>query len=228
MENQKTPFFGWRVVAAAFVIAIFGWGLGFYGPPIYLHAVREARDWSVPLVSAAVTVHYLLGAFVVANLPAFYKRFGLPCVTRTGSIALALGLVGWASAVEPWQLFVATVLTGCGWVTMGAAAINAIVSPWFIKQRPKALSTAYNGASIGGVLFSPLWVFLIGWLGFQIAALLIGTITVCVMWWLTANVVNRSPCDLGQFADGAAEPEPAAAPTGNAISTLPGKLLWQD
>ena len=38
-------FYGWRVVAAAFTLATFGWGLGFYGPPIYLHAVRETRRW---------------------------------------------------------------------------------------------------------------------------------------------------------------------------------------
>jgi hypothetical protein len=36
-------FYGWRVVGAAFVLAVFGWGLGFYGPPVYLHAVRETR-----------------------------------------------------------------------------------------------------------------------------------------------------------------------------------------
>ena len=36
-------FYGWRVVGAAFVMAVFGWGLGFYGPPVYLHAVREAE-----------------------------------------------------------------------------------------------------------------------------------------------------------------------------------------
>ena len=45
---------------------------------------------------------------------------------------------------------------------MGAAAINAIVSPWFVRTRPAALSMAYNGASIGGVIFSPLWVAAIG------------------------------------------------------------------
>ena len=49
-------FYGWRVVAAAFVLAVFGWGLGFYGPPIYLQAVRDGTGWSLPLVSAAVTV----------------------------------------------------------------------------------------------------------------------------------------------------------------------------
>ena len=40
-EFKPQVFFGWRVVAAVFVLATFGWGLGFYGPPVYLHAVRE-------------------------------------------------------------------------------------------------------------------------------------------------------------------------------------------
>ena len=61
----STPFFGRRVVAAAFVLAVFGWGLGFYGPPVYLQSVREMRDWSVVLVSSAVTLHFLVGAIVV-------------------------------------------------------------------------------------------------------------------------------------------------------------------
>ena len=75
-------FFGWRVVAAVFVLAMFGWGLGFYGPPIYLHAVREARGWSLGFVSTAVTVHFLFGAIVVANLPKLYRRFGVVTVTK--------------------------------------------------------------------------------------------------------------------------------------------------
>ena len=77
-------FYGWRMVGAAFVLAFFGWGLGFYGPPVYLHAVREARGFSLALVSAAVTVHYLAGALVAANVPALYRRFGLPAVTDRG------------------------------------------------------------------------------------------------------------------------------------------------
>jgi hypothetical protein len=57
MNTVPRVFFGWRVVAAVFVLAMFGWGLGFYGPPVYLHAVREARGWSLALVSTALTVH---------------------------------------------------------------------------------------------------------------------------------------------------------------------------
>ena len=42
---------------------------------------------------------------------------------------------------------VASMLSGAGWGTMSAAAINAIVSPWFVRARPAALGMAYNGGS---------------------------------------------------------------------------------
>jgi len=29
-------FYGWRIVGAAFVLAFFGWGLGFYGDQLLL------------------------------------------------------------------------------------------------------------------------------------------------------------------------------------------------
>ena len=103
-EHRAQQSFGWRVVAAAFVLAVFGWGVAFYGPPIYLHTVVQRTGWSLALVSTAVTWHFLVGAFVVANLPALYRRFGLPVMTTFGAAALAAGAVGWATAMYPCLL----------------------------------------------------------------------------------------------------------------------------
>ncbi len=216
-------FYGWRVVAAAFVLAVFGWGLGFYGPPVFLEAVRVSRGWPLALISTAVTVHFLIGAAMVANLPALYRRFGLALVTRAGVIALAAGVVGWAVAASPWQLFVATVFSGVGWAATGAAAINAIVAPWFVRARPAALSMAYNGASIGGVVFSPLWVAAISLAGFALAATAIGVIVVLVVWVLAGFVFSRTPAGMGLAPDGVAPPPPAVAPS--AGKPLPRALL---
>jgi hypothetical protein len=152
-ERRREAFYGWCVVAAAFVLAVFGLGMGFHGPAIYLHAVRNETGWPLILVSAAVTTHFLAGAVVVANLPALYRRFGIPTVTKAGAACLAAGVFGWAIATAPWELFVATFFSGAGWITMGVAAINAIVAPWFIRARPAALAMAYNGGNIGGVVF---------------------------------------------------------------------------
>src|SRR5215831_16685759 len=96
--QAPVAFYGWRVVGGAFVVAVFGWGLGFYGPPIFLHAVQEARGWALPLVSAAVTVHFLIGAAAVANLPTLYRGFGVPTITKMAAMSLALGVTGWAVA----------------------------------------------------------------------------------------------------------------------------------
>jgi MFS family permease len=192
-RTSSGRFYGWRVVAAVFVLVTFGWGLGFYGPPVYLHAVREARGWSLALVSTAVTVHFFFGAIVVANLPKLYQQFGVATVTKAGSCALATGVTVWALAHEPWQLFVATLLSGGGWVAMSAAAVNAIVAPWFVRTRPAALASAYNGSSIGGVVFSPLWVAAIGLLGFPWAATIIGLMMIVTIWILSDVYFARTP-----------------------------------
>jgi MFS family permease len=200
------PFRGWRVVWAAFTVAIFGWGVGFYGPPVFLFAVHEARGWSIPLVSVAVTCHFLLGALVVARLPAIHRRFGVPGVTRLGGVLSGVGVFGWAVADAPWQLFLATGISGAGWAMTGAAAINAIVSPWFNRRRPAALSMAYNGASVGGVVLSPLWVMLIAGYGFPAAAMLVGATMAAALWWLSARYLTDGPAALGQRPDGETGP----------------------
>ncbi|WP_210202135.1 hypothetical protein [Rhizobium anhuiense] len=138
------------MVAATFVLAVFGWGVGFYGPPVYLQMVVQRTGWSVALVSAAVTLHFLVGAAVVANLPRLYRLAGVAAVTTIGAVLLAIGVVGWSVADQPWHLFAAALLSGTGWVAMGAAAVNAIIAPWFVRARPAALSMAYNGASVCG------------------------------------------------------------------------------
>ncbi|MBL6076717.1 MFS transporter [Belnapia sp. T18] len=218
------PFFGWRVVWAAFTVAVFGWGVGFYGPPVFLPAIQAARGWPVALISAAVTCHFLLGAVIVANLAALHGRFGIVAVTRAAALASAFGILGWALAAEPWQLFAATLLSGFGWAATGGAAINAMVSPWFARRRSAALSTAYNGASLGGILFSPLWVALIAVLGFVGAAALAGGAMVLALWWLSGRYLAPTPASLGQYADG--EAAGGTAPAGAAA--LPGRALWRD
>ena len=225
---RPTTFYGWRVVSAAFVLAVFGWGLGFYGPPVFLHAVREARGWSLAPVSTAVTVHFLIGATVVANLPKFYRCFGVPAITKAAALSLGTGIAGWAVAQEPWQLFAAALLSGTGWVAMSAAAVNAIVSPWFVRARPAALTMAYNGASIGGVVFSPLWVAAIGLMGFPGAAAVIGVVMTVTIWILADLMFSKTPQQMGLTPDGDAPGAAAALVTSPSAEPLPGSQLWRD
>ena len=109
------------------------------------------------------------------------------------ALLMAIGVFGWAMSASPWQLFVAAGLSGAGWGTMSAAALNAIVSPWFVRARPAALAMAYNGGSVGGILFSPLWVAAISAVGFPVAASLVAVVMVVTVWTLADLVFSRTP-----------------------------------
>ncbi|HTT78967.1 MAG TPA: MFS transporter [Stellaceae bacterium] len=200
--------FRWKVVRFAFVLAVFGWGIGFYGPSVFLDTLHQERGWPVALVSLAVTAHFLFSALFVAYLPEAYGRWGIARVTQAGVGCTALGAILWGNALAPWQLFPIAIVSGAGSAATTGAAINAIVAPWFDRERPKALSIAFNGASIGGLIFTPLWVTAIGGLGFAAAAAVLGGIAVAVLWPLCGQYLQPLPP-----AAGVAQPTSALSKT---------------
>jgi MFS family permease len=218
-ETTHGLFFGWKVVAAAFVVASFAWGLGLYGPPVFLHALHDARGWPISIIGAAITTHFLISAGLISQLAEIHRRFGLVPTTRVGAVALALGVVAWSLAAEPWQLFGAATVSGIGWALISGAAIAAMVGPWFKRRLGLALSLAFNGASAGGVLFTPLWLALIGQLGFPGAAVIIGAVTIVVLWVLAGRYLRPTLDSLGLATDGdTAAAMAGAPPSGSPLS----------
>src|SRR5262249_22862731 len=117
---------------------------------------------------------------------------------------------------------------GGGWVTMGAAAVNAIVAPWFVRKRPAALASAYNGSSIGGVVFSPLWVAAIGLLGFPPAAVGIRGVSVETISILDDLYYCKTPESMGLRPDGDAPQAAAGSVQVPSAEPLPNTRLWKD
>jgi hypothetical protein len=228
VHARLRTFYGWRIVGATFVLAAFGWGIGFYGPPVFLSVLRETRGWPLAFISASVTSHFLIGAVTSANLPALYRRVGAATATKAGALCLAVGILGWANAEAPWQLLVAGVFSGAGWGAMSAAAVNAIVSPWFVRSRPAALAMAYNGGSVGGVIFSPLWVGSIRLLGFSHAAAVISLVMLLTVWLLADSLISRTPQQMGLTPDGDLPSTLATSVRHPAAKPPPGLLLWRD
>jgi MFS family permease len=205
-------FFGWSVAWSAFTIAVFAWGIGFYGPSVFLQSLHESRGWPISQISMAVTAHFLLSAIVIACLPEIHRRLGIARTTFLGAAATAAGLILWSTAREPWQLFVAAIPSAAGWAMTSGAALNAMVAKWFDRDRPMAIALAFNGASGGGVLFVPIWVYLIRSIGFPSAALLVAGSMVAVVAYLCVSFLAKSPDDMGLAPDGDASHPSARRP----------------
>lgn len=220
-------FFGWKVVATAFAVAVFGWAFGFYIPSVLLHLLNERHGWSLSLISAAMSWHYLLSAALIVFSAEIHHRFGLWRVTTVGAALLALGAVGWASADEAWQLFVAAIPSGAGWAATSAAAVNAMVMPWFRAKRAAALSLAFNGASVGGVVMVPLFIWLEQAIGLIPAMALLGGVGAAVIGGLAIAYLRPTPESLGVLPDGAVAPV-GASPPDVAGAPLPRSRLLRD
>ncbi|HEX9325103.1 MAG TPA: MFS transporter, partial [Reyranella sp.] len=107
-------------------------------------------------------------------------------ITIGGVLLTSAGAVAWTNALQAWQLVPALLLSGAGWAAMSGAALNAMVAPWFERDRPKAISIAFNGASVGSLLFTPLWSESIADAGLSPTGFLVALITValvCPLVW---------------------------------------------
>jgi len=201
-ELRQSRFQGWSVVWVAFVIAVFGWGVGFYSPGVLLLTLHASKGWPVAMISSAITAHFLIGAALIVYLPEAHRSIGLAQTTIIGAVLAGAGIVAWSVASAPWQLFVAAAISGSGWAATSGAAINAMVAPWFDRDRPKAIGLAFNGASIGGVMFPPLLILLIAKIGVEAAAVAVGIAMPLVIIPLSIFYLRRDPKGLGLAPDG--------------------------
>lgn len=216
-------FYGWKIVAVAFLIASFAWGLGFYSLGIYLVALHEIHGWSIGFISTAITVFYFTGAAFTVFTGDLVERFGPRRTVIFGACAMAAGVFVLTLIDRPWQIFPAFGLMAAGWATTSGAAINTILAPWFERRRGLAINLALNGSSVGGIVFVPVWTVLIAGLGFAVAAPVVLVVSLLVLLPPVVIYLHRRPADLGLSPDGrsAAAPDPPSAGAGIAPPAAP-------
>ena len=210
---------GWKVVGCAFLIAVFGWGFGFYGIGVFLAELVERHGWATGSVASAVTVLYLVGAILIAFIGSAFERFGPRRVVLAGMSAMGAAAIALTWITQPWHLYLVFPLMAMGWAAMSGAALNVIVAPWFERRRGLAISIAFNGAAVGGVLLVPALVFLIGRIGFEPAVLALVALMVAVLTPLVLWLLARGPEALGLGPDGDPPAARTAAPKAAGAAT---------
>src|SRR5436305_12496180 len=185
-------FYGWNVVGATFVMALGSFGLGFYGIAVYVATLQQLHGWSASTVSAPITAYYVAGALLTAAIAGVYERFGPRVVVAGGAVCMAASIAALGGVGRPWQLYPVFLVMSVGWGAMSGAAINIILAPWFQRRRGLAVSLAFNGATLGGVVVTPALILLIGALGFARAAGAAAVLAVAVLAAAVA-VMRRGP-----------------------------------
>src|SRR5947209_11406447 len=181
-DDESSPrYFGWRVVAACFLMAVACWGFGLYGHSVYLAELQRLHGWPPSLIAGASTATYLLNAVLVIFTTNALARFGARRFVLFGVASLATAIVLLALAREPWQVYVAYLAMSFGWLGLGLVTIPSIIAEWFTRKRGLAISLALNGASFGGIVVAPALVGLISLTGFTDAMLIAAAAMVVIL-----------------------------------------------
>jgi predicted MFS family arabinose efflux permease len=181
IDETSARYDGWRIVAVCFLVATFGWGLGFYGQSVYVAELHRLHGWPASLISGGTTFFYLFGALLVAFVSEAIRSFGPRNCLLAGVVALAAAAVLIGRVDEPWQLYAANAMLAFGWAGTSLGIITNTLGLWFDNKRGMAISLALNGASFGGIVGVPLLVAAIGSFGFSGAMIVAAIVMVALM-----------------------------------------------
>jgi len=205
-DETSARYDGWRIVAVCFLVATFGWGLGFYGQSVYLAELHRLHGWPASLISSGTTFFYLFGAVIVAFVSEAIRAFGPRNCLLGGIFAMAAAAVMMGQVTAPWQLYLADALLAFGWAGTSLGVITNTLGLWFDRKRGMAISLALNGASFGGIIGVPLLVAAIQRFGFS-GAMISAALAMVVLMVPVILIFVGHPPDRGGVAAGLAAAE---------------------
>jgi MFS family permease len=209
IDETSIRYDGWKIVLVCFLLATFGWGLGFYGQSVYVAEWHRLRGWPTSLISSGTTFFYLFGAALVAFVSEAIKAFGPRNCLIAGTFAMAAASISIGQVSEPWQLYLANAVLAFGWAGTSLGIITNTLGLWFDKKRGMAISLALNGASFGGIIGVPLLVAAIGYFGFSGAMIAAAVVMVALMVPVILFFVGRPPMHLAMAVAASAADAPS-------------------
>lgn len=210
LTQARGGFFrGWLVVAAAFSVLFFAYGLQFsYG--VFVSGMAAELGWS----RAATALPYSLYVFAYSILSAATgratDRFGPRPVITIGAVLLGLGWGSSALVQQPWHLNITLGVVAALGMSVAWVPCNATVSRWFTRKRGTAVALASSGGSLGNLIVPAVAAALIALWGWRWSMAVIAIIAASCML-VAARFMVRDPETVGLWPDGETIPPPPTA-----------------
>ena len=193
-------FYGWRIVAAAFVVLFTAYGAQYcFG--VFFAALLDEFQWSRAGLSGVFSL-YAFG-YCIVGFPAgrLTDRWGPRVVITAGALFLGIALAAMALVTRLWEPYVLYGVLGA--LGMGTAYVpcNSTVVKWFARRRGLAVGVASTGGSLGTFALPPLAHWVVAAVGWRIAYVGFG-VGVFAALALAATVMRRDPRSMGLSPDG--------------------------
>ncbi len=200
-ERLSNSFYGWRIVAASFVINAVHDGTYYLGTSIFLLPIGRDLGLSRTMASLPFTVNRIVPAICGPLVGALIDRYGPARVLTTSAILAGVGwiLLSRANSLATF-IAVATALLGIGMMSW-VMSTTTVVNVWFRRRRSTAMSYAFTGFTTGGAVFPPLLALGVSRVDWRFTMLATGLMILIVVVPL-ATRLRRSPESMGLLPDG--------------------------
>jgi MFS family permease len=211
----RTPsgfFYGWRIVAVAFVCHFFATGFIFYSYGVFFKPLQNLFGWSRLAVGGGLYVISLMTAIYSPLAARMMERKGIRWTMALGACFLSAGFSALHFIRSLWQYYaVLGLLVALGGVCVGALPCNTVVANWFERRRGKALGIATMGLSLSGLVLVPTVTALVHRIGLRDTYFVLSMMILAVVIPPVLLVIVNRPEDLGLAPDGETRvPEEAA------------------
>ena len=170
---SEKPFYGWTILAAAFVIITMSIGM-LFTLAIFLKPMEEAMGWSRSSISSVGLLNWVVMGLGGVLAGFVSDRIGTRAVVLVGSGLLGLGLVLSSQVTALWQLYVTFGILVAGGVSAFYVPLTVLAIKWFGDRRGMAASVVSAGNGAGILLLSPLTRWLVNELDWRMAFLILG------------------------------------------------------
>jgi MFS family permease len=223
-SRGKTGFYGWWIVATAFVTFGLAVGLPYYNLPFFYDYFGKTHGWELKQITLGFPLAALLTIWVG---PLLIPRFSPRKLMIIGTGLTALAFFGFGSmGGSLYTYFALYFLYTVGYIFSGPIPHQILVSQWFQKKRGSAMGIVYVGVGLFGALGSFLVKTVTDRYGFQTALFTIGGL-MFVTWPLSLFLLRDRPSEMGQFPDGAlVPPSDAKEPSQTFGYLLRSKAFW--
>jgi MFS family permease len=170
---SETPFYGWTILAAAFVIITMSIGM-LFTLAIFLKPLEESMGWSRSSISSVGLLNWVVMGLGGVLAGFISDRVGTRAVVLVGSGLLGLGLVLSSQVTALWQLYVTFGILVAGGVSAFYVPLTVLAIKWFGDRRGMAASVVSAGNGAGILLLSPLTRWLVNELDWRMAFLILG------------------------------------------------------
>jgi len=223
----RLPFFyGWVIVAVAFVTMALGvnarTAFSLLFPPIL-----DEFGWERGVTAGAFSFGFLVSAILSPSLGRLMDRRGPRFVMEMGVGLMAAGLLLAPLVSRPWHLYATLgVLVGGGSVCVSYTGQALYLPNWFVRRRGLAMSLAFSGVGVGSILLLPWLQTLIGRGGWRSACWAMAVLVLVLLAPLNLLLARR-PQDLGLEPDGDRSSRDAAAKrTANVVDPAWAAIDW--